>query len=194
MMRQKQMSKDGLVALRDELFLLFDVDDEAGVAAPFAALVMSEVARTDRIEPWMTEAELSDFAIAASLYLETVSDYRGFDDVEGWRHGVAHGADWLLQLVLNDRLTELEHKAIMDAIGLQVQASGLHAYTEGEPDRLARPVLFFAQKGHWDEERWKIWLEAVAAPKPMDSWNEAFKSESGLAPVSYTHLTLPTKA
>ena len=31
----------------------------------------------------------------------SVRDYRGFDAKQGWRHGVAHGADLLLQLSRN---------------------------------------------------------------------------------------------
>ena len=75
--------------------------DAAGVTAPFSALALSEVARTDRVDPFLTDAARADLVEAAAAYLESVSDYRGFDDSEGWRHGVAHGADLAMQLALN---------------------------------------------------------------------------------------------
>ena len=66
----------------------------AGFRAPFAALVLSEVARTDRISPWMEPATRQRLLDAGAAYLSSVRDYRGFDEGEGWRrrrHGVEPG-------------------------------------------------------------------------------------------------------
>jgi hypothetical protein len=49
-----------------------------------------------------------------------VSDYRGFDDKEGWRHGVAHGSDWLMQLALNPALDRGQLDQMLAAIATQV--------------------------------------------------------------------------
>ena len=45
------------------------VGDTNGFQQPFAALVLSEVARTDRIDPWMTPAMRSELVTAAATYL-----------------------------------------------------------------------------------------------------------------------------
>src|SRR5688572_10385191 len=66
-----------------------DANDREGFRQPFAALVLSEVARTDRIEAWMTPAQRNELIDQAAKYLSSVKDYRGFDEREGWRHGVA---------------------------------------------------------------------------------------------------------
>lgn len=47
-------------------------------------------------------------------------DLRGFDAVQGWRHGVAHGADLLLQLALNPALRRVQAEALLAAIASQV--------------------------------------------------------------------------
>lgn len=67
-------------------------DDAAGFQKPFAALALSEVARADRVAPYLSEAELHALAGSGAAYLRGVTDYRGFVAGEGWRHGVAHGA------------------------------------------------------------------------------------------------------
>ena len=54
-----------------------------GFAAPFAALVLSEIARTDRIAPWMSPAARDRLLAAGAEYLASVHDYRGFDEREG---------------------------------------------------------------------------------------------------------------
>lgn len=72
-------------ALRDRLYAMLGQEDAAGFGPPFAALVLSEVARTDRIAPWMSVEERADMVALAVGYLASVRDYRGFDAVEGWR-------------------------------------------------------------------------------------------------------------
>jgi hypothetical protein len=155
--------------------------DEAGFRRPFAALVLSEVARTDRVAPWLDAAQRKTVVAAATRYLASVDDYRGFDDREGWRHGVAHGADLLLQLVLNPALDAGQIERILTAVAQQVAPPGTHFYVFGEPERLARPVLYAALRETRSAEQWQAWFAAVAAPAPLPDWHAAFQSRAGLA-------------
>src|SRR5258705_220852 len=75
-----------------------------------------------------------------------VTDRRGFDATQGWRHGVAHGADLLLQLGLNPALSAAQLDAIVQAIASQVAPAGEHFYVYGEPERLARPIAYIAKR------------------------------------------------
>ena len=152
----------------------------AGFRAPFAALVLSEVARTDRISPWMEPATRQRLLDAGAAYLSSVRDYRGFDEGEGWRHGVAHGADLMLQLVLNPALDKAQIDQALAAVASQVAPAG-HAYVYGEPERLARPVLYAALRGLHTEADWNPWFDAVATPAPATSWREAVGTQAGLA-------------
>jgi hypothetical protein len=154
--------------------------DPGGFRKPFVALVLSEVARTDRVAPYFTDDERQELVDVATGYVASVKDYRGFDQVEGWRHGVAHGADFLMQLALNPALSKGQHIQILGAVAAQVNADGTRAYTHGEPERLARPVLFVAMRGLISDDEWKNWLDIIAAPKPFDTWGAVFSSEKGL--------------
>ena len=100
-LRAGALSAGELRALRERLSATLDAPDPDGVARPFAALALAEVARTDRIAPWMTDDERMAMVARAADFLSSIDDYRGFSDRDGWRHGVAHGADWALQLALN---------------------------------------------------------------------------------------------
>ena len=152
----------------------------AGFDAPFAALVLSEVARTDRVSPWMDPATRERLLAAGTAYLASVRDYRGFDAREGWRHGVAHGADLMLQLALNPALDKPQLDRIFAALATQVAPEG-HAYVYGEPERLARPLLYGALRGLHTEAEWKAWFEALATPGRAASWREAVGTPEGLA-------------
>jgi hypothetical protein len=157
-----------------------DAPAGAGFDAPFAALVLSEIARTDRVSPWMTPAARERLLAAGTAYVASVRDYRGFDPREGWRHGVAHGADLLLQLALNPALDKPQLDRLFAALAVQVAPTG-HAYVYGEPERLARPLVYGALRGLHTEADWQAWFGALATPGRAASWREAVGTPEGLA-------------
>lgn len=154
-------------------------DPAAGFQKPFAALALSELARADRIEPFLTEGELLGLVVKAQFYLTNIRDYRGFDEKEGWRHGVAHGSDLLMQLALNPRIDKESLDLIVSGVGTQVAPKG-HAYIHGESERLARPVLFAAARGGMSEPQWTEWFKLLATP-PADLAGKLYASNDGLA-------------
>lgn len=180
-MRAEQLDRPALIEVRDRLLLMLTSRDAQGFRAPFAALVLAEVARTDRVKPWMTTEDRDALVRAAAAYLSGIEDYRAFSDKEGFRHGVAHGADFVLQLVLNPAVTRTQLDRLLAAVASQVAPRQDLGYTAGEPDRLARPVLFMAQRGLYSGDEWQGWFKQVVSPAPMVSWGEAFSSEAGLA-------------
>jgi len=179
--RGGDLDADQIRPLRDQLLEDIGSDDPDGFTRPFAALVLAEVSRTDRVSPWMSDTERVDLVSSAGQYLRSVDDYRGYSDTEGWRHGVAHSADWLMQLSLNPALTQDQRGEILGAVRSQVAATNGHAYIHGEPGRLARPVLFVAMAGEQTAEDWTEWLAPLIDPAPLESWGDAFSSEAELA-------------
>ncbi|KFN44856.1 DUF2785 domain-containing protein [Arenimonas oryziterrae] len=182
-LRGKQLSDATRASLLVDLLPRIDpkAADTDGFGKPFATLVLSEVARTDRIAAWMTPAQREQLVQAAATYVEGVRDYRGFDDREGWRHGVAHGADLLMQLALNPKLDKPQLDRLLAAATSQIAANDGHAYVFGESERLLRPVLFIAARGLHTPEEWTAWTQKLVDPAPMKAWSEAYSSQAGLA-------------
>lgn len=170
-----------MTAMRDELIRRLAADDPDGFSRPFAALTLAELARVDRLKPWLDAPARAALLRAAVTYERGVRDYRGFDAAQGWRHGVAHGADLLLQLSLNPALGREALSEIIDAAGSQIAPPGEHFYVYGESERLARPVFYSARRGLHDDGYWRRWLAALADPAPLPNWEAAFKSQAGLA-------------
>jgi|JI10StandDraft_1071094.scaffolds.fasta_scaffold29367_3 hypothetical protein len=196
MMREKLLSTDTLTRIyQDQLMQLGSTtDDPTGFAKPFAALVLAEIARVDRLQPFLSARQRNTLLEAATGYLRGVGDYRGFTPGEGWRHGVAHAADLLLQLTLNPAVDAKQLESIVQSIGIQVVPTGAHFYIYGESDRLARPVLFAARRGLLVAQDWNNFLGALASPLPMTSWGEAFKTQEGLARLHNTRAFFRTLA
>ena len=174
-LRSRALSNETMLWLADDLQARLTAPEGAGFERPFAALVLSEVARADRIDTYMTPERRASLLDASIAYFTSVRDYRGFDDREGWRHGVAHSADILLQLGLNPAFGKPDLTRIRDAIGTQLAPEG-HFYTYGESERMARPIIFIAQREVFTAEEWREWLVRVTAT-PAD----AYSSQAGLA-------------
>ncbi len=151
-------------------------DDAAGFRKPFVALVLSEVARADRISAVLDPAARQALVGSAVHYLKSVTDYRGFDARTGWRHGVAHGADLVLQLGLNKEVSADEVRQLLGALAAQV-APGAVSYTFGEPERFARAVYFIHRRGVLNDAFWNEWLTAFGTPPSQD----AYRSAEGIA-------------
>ncbi|MEL7298308.1 MAG: DUF2785 domain-containing protein, partial [Pseudomonadota bacterium] len=139
--------------------------------------------------PMFSDAQRTDLVAAAAGYVRSVRDYRGFDDSEGWRHGVAHGADLLMQLTLNPNINDPSVLTIVDAALSQVPAHDRHAYVFGEPGRLARPVLFAAQRGALSDTQWRERFEALVRPNGRN-WEDAYGSTDSLARLHNTRAFL----
>jgi Protein of unknown function (DUF2785) len=180
-MRAGVLDRQTLGELRDRLMPMLANPDAQGFRGPFAALVMAEVARTDRINAWLSTEERDALVEAAAKFLTGIQDYRAFSNAEGFRHGVAHGADFALQLALNPAVVRPQLDRLLVAIATQVAPRQIVSYHAGEPDRLARPVLFIAQRGLHTDDEWKAWFGQVLSPKPMAAWDAAFSTEAGLA-------------
>jgi hypothetical protein len=179
MLRGKQLSPETMKALLVDLQAKLEAPEGEGFIRPFAALALSEVARADRIEAYLSNEELIGLVVKAQNYLINVQDYRGFDSKEGWRHGVAHGSDLLMQLILNKRIDVEAVDLILSAVKVQV-APKAHFYVNGESERLARPVLFAASRGALTEAQWSDWLLLLATPAQAIA-DKVYTSNEGLA-------------
>lgn len=170
LLRGQKLDVATMQTLRAALLAGLRKDDGRGFGQPFAALTLAEIVRADRIKPFMSEAERGEVLKAATGYLASVRDYRGFDEKEGWRHGVAHGADLMLQLSVHPALGKADHETILAAVASQLGAPGEqgHFYRYGEGERLMAPVFYLARRSEIDDAAWARWFAALTvAPGPF---------------------------
>jgi hypothetical protein len=179
-LRGKLVSDDTKVRLAGILQAQMTGPDPEGFRRPFAALALAEIARADRVTAFLTPEQRKSMLNSATSYMRSITDYRGFDPQSGYRHGVAHGSDLMLQLALNPALGKEELVAIRDALGSQIAPKG-QPYVTGESERLARPILFIAQRNLITEAEWSAWFAHVAGPGGNGKWDDWFRSADGIA-------------
>lgn len=157
-------------------------DDAAGVARPFAALVLAEAVHADRDRPFLDSARRHALLDSAIAYFTSVRDYRGYDEKTGWHHGVAHAADLLGQLALEPDFGHAELDRILAALASQVAAHDGNNYVSGESERIAEAAARVASRHALARAAWKAWLASATAPAPLARWADAFDSGgAGLA-------------
>lgn len=189
-MRGGALTVDVARLIGERTLVLLAMPDEAGFGPAFAALALAEIARADRLKPLWTAGERDAVVGAAARFLTGVRDYRGYDPRDGWRHGVAHGADLLMQLALNPLLDRAQLDRILDAVLAQATPAS-HFYVFGEGERLARPVVFVARRGLHSEAEWTAWLGRVAlagapergAPTRLDALARQHNAKALLLPL-----------
>lgn len=156
-------------------------EDPEGFRRPFAALLLSEVARVDRIKETFSAEEFNALIAPTANYMASINDYRGFDEKTGWRHAVAHSSDLILQLSLNLRINAEQQAQLLDALAKQIAPSSNVFYQYGEPERLQRAVYYAYQSKKLDDTYWTKWFDSLSSPAPLESWGSAFTSQAGLA-------------
>lgn len=168
-MRNQLLDKASLDFLRLQLLqqLASQTAEDAtqGFALPFAVLTLAEISRVDRRQPFLEPTQRDELVTAAANFIRNWHDYRGFDERDGWRHGIAHAADWALQLALNPQLSKPQLQSLLDALALQINTNQ-HFYIYGEPARFMAPVFWIAKSGQFRLPEWQAWFSQFRAPAP----------------------------
>ena len=160
--------------------------DTNSFTRPFAALLLAEVVRVDRITPYLDNKERQQTVDLATAYMKGIVDYRGFDDNSGWRHAVAHTADLFLQLSLNPQINKGQLDQLLAALKRQIAPGSGHFYTYGEPKRLAMPFIYIVLRGLHTPKELAAYLNSIADPAPFEDWRGIYQSNQGLAKLHNT--------
>lgn len=151
--------------------------DAAGLAQPFAALVLADLVNADTVKPFMSESDLAEIVQVGTTYLSGLRDYRGYDQKEGWRHAVPHTADLLMELAHHKAVGKKDQQRILGAVATQLYAAGSQSpaqfYHFSEGSRMARAVFTVAERSDITSAEWEAWFgafgitpEELTASKP----------------------------
>ncbi|HHL42834.1 MAG TPA: DUF2785 domain-containing protein, partial [Hellea balneolensis] len=192
-LRKDALSTDTKIKLFKDILAQFSTpEDPTSFTRPFAALDLSELVRADRIHAYLSDEQRENLVNATAGYLTKITDYRGFSDTEGWRHGIAHASDLVLQMTLNPKINDQQIETLRAALSTQIAPDSGHAYIHGESERLARPILYMARRGTFTAKNWQDWTKTLIDPAPFSSWNDMYTSEKGLAKLHNTKALLNT--
>ena len=152
-------------------------EDNAGVKLPFYALVLAELVRADRVESYLTEGQRQKVVATTENYIKGIVDFRGFEEGVGWRHAVAHASDIVLQMALNKNINSNQLKQLLSALTLKINPEQEHFYQYGEPERLARAVVYLMVRDEISLEYWTGWFVGLGSEREQ---SELFNSNRAL--------------
>ncbi|MFX3673076.1 MAG: DUF2785 domain-containing protein [Paenisporosarcina sp.] len=125
----------------------------------FTALFYAAILHVDATKQKI-DAELVRKVIEVSHeFMEREQDLRGHDDVKGWAHAAAHGADLLSSIGKHPLATEEDAKKILQDIARMITIA--EGYRDDEEERLARAFVTVT-KHHLTEAfivEWALKLE-----------------------------------
>lgn len=160
--------------------------DKNNFQQPFAALILSEVVRVDRITPYLSDQERQQTIKTIIQFMNSIEDYRGFNNESGWRHSVAHSADVILQLALNKAINKNQLNQMVVAIKEQVHPKKSHFYVYGEPKRLATAFVYIVLREELSDNDLKAFFTETSNPTPFESWGHVYQNNAGLAKLHNT--------
>jgi hypothetical protein len=161
-MRAEKLTLSTLTSLRIKMLnaVQAPADEATSFLRPFAILTLAELVRVDRKKSYLSAEERVDIVNAGSHYLTNLRDYRGFDPKDGWRHGIAHSADLILQLAMNPAIEKPQHETMLAAITSQI-APSTHFYQYGEGVRLMTAVFYLARTPSFNKRDWDLWFNKL---------------------------------
>ncbi|KAB3531306.1 DUF2785 domain-containing protein [Alkaliphilus pronyensis] len=108
-------------------------------------------------EELIDEKEMSDIFNQIIKYVKNEKDLRGYVDVKGWAHAIAHSGDALTELGACNYLNDMELMEILDLIKLKCSIHN-YVYINEEPERLVTAIVKILDRKKLSNEEVKDWI------------------------------------
>ncbi len=122
-----------------------------------------------RLTPIFTQHEIRTALDTVLRYFEVERDLRGYVEVKGWAHAVAHTADLLDEFAQCEEIDRDGLLRILDAIKAKLLAADV-AFVAEEDERLAYAVLSLFGRGVLIERDLEPWIKSFAPIERVGEW------------------------
>ncbi len=122
--------------------------DDSVFTRSFSVLLVAQILYSDNQHHFLDEGTLLLVKDCLMKYIQMEQDFRGYVKEKGWAHSVAHCADAIDELVLNDTDTFGQdiYEEFLTEIMKKIYVS-TYAYHDEEDERLIHPLLAMLRKG-----------------------------------------------
>lgn len=148
----------------------------------FSALILATVIFRDEqcaagiveASPFLSEDEVRGWFEQGLTYLEREKDLRGYVEVKGWAHAIAHTADLFRDLAQSRYLGALDLERMLNAIADKVIEPADRVYLYQEDERLAYAVMTALSRNLLDMVFLKQWLDRIVTRSDQKPWHQVF--------------------
>jgi hypothetical protein len=148
----------------------------------FSALILATVIFRDEecaagiveASPFLSEDEVRSWFEQGLIYLEKERDLRGYTEVKGWAHAIAHAADLFRDLAQSRYLGALDLERVLNAIADKIVEPADRVYLYQEDERLAYAVMTALSRDLLDMVFLKQWLDRIVTRSDQKPWHQVF--------------------
>jgi hypothetical protein len=140
----------------------------------FSALWLSLIVANDHETPLLQKEDIAAILEAALAFFAAENDLRGYVEIKGWAHAIAHASDLFGALVNSNHTGANDHLAILNCIASKLNDSTCWNYLYNEDSRIARAITGIFERNTLTLDQIKAWLAFMSS-----DWNGAWQSEKG---------------
>lgn len=140
----------------------------------FSSLIIAAILDKDNQLGFLSDTTFRSVLSKGMSYLNREQDTRGYVEVKGWAHSVAHGADLLVALVRHHRFQAESSNEILDTIHNCLFKDA--TYIDEEDERLVFVIEALIEKGI-DQKRLENWVLKVLDDLELIYANEGFSNK-----------------
>ncbi|MFZ5351577.1 MAG: DUF2785 domain-containing protein [Bacillota bacterium] len=154
-----------LNTILSEDFMFFNIGsegDDSVFKRSFSVLLINPIVCVHLNEAFLAESLVLKTKDCLIRYLHEEKDLRGYDNVKGWAHAIAHAADGLNVLLVCDGITEDHCKEVLKAIESKV-FEGKSLLGAEEDERLVNVIYYsIMENGLLSSSYICSWLERLS--------------------------------
>lgn len=173
-LKRDMFTRDEVRMHADELLSNLDkgigeTESDSVFLRTFSVLLLAEIVHNDNKKP-LLEKEDVQFILAKGLwYLEAEKDPRGYVQVKGWAHALAHTADLLMVLSKNRNVAKDNLSDILKAVAKKITRQNNYVYIHREDERLANAVIQIFKRNLLSYSEIEAWINSLLSPNGF-SW------------------------
>jgi hypothetical protein len=142
----------------------------------FSILLLAEIVHNDNKQPLLDRSDVKKIFEKGIWYLGAEKDPRGYVQVKGWAHALAHTADLLLVLARNRNMDAGDLWSMLSTISYKIIHAANAIYIHGEDERLAAAVIEILRRDAVSLNQMEAWTKSFIEPDGKD-WMRASMDE-----------------
>jgi hypothetical protein len=160
-------------------FRLGETNSDAVFTRSFSMLVISLFLSRHRESPFLSKEHIHQIKENVFYNVQKERDYRGYDEVKGWAHAIAHAADVLDDLAQCTELDETDLLTILDLVYQKITVTDC-VYSDGEDERMVKSIISVLNRKILSQTYIKQWIERFGDVEKDPEFLPSFRQKNNI--------------
>ncbi|MEK4661731.1 DUF2785 domain-containing protein [Priestia sp. FSL H7-0729] len=166
----------------DENHLFFglgETNSDSVFTRSFSMLVVSLFFTRNRESPFLSKEHIHRIKESVFYNVQKERDYRGYDEVKGWAHAIAHAADVLDDLAQCTELDEIDLITILDLVYQKATITD-RVYSDGEDERMVKSIISVLNRKMLSQTYIKQWIQRFGDVEKDPEFLPSFRQKNNI--------------